>query len=308
MRSATILAASLLLTAVAANSAHARLPGPSPIPIPGPIVIPADDCAKPVDYSKSFPFGSTQSDGMGVNWSIGFEGRLSLIADCNKLEARASTGPTLTVFDAITVKPMDIRLSAFTDKTGLNGIEASAYAFGIELYSKPLAQTTQALYYRKSVGFSLPANELSGSWSGGGSRGPAEASFMASYNTVANTSAYVLLRASASSGIQARVIGTASASSRVSVSGSAEAYGISVDLNSSFDLDLLRHGNFSAMAAARPIDGVWTAQANAGAYVDDALAGWFGVKIAGSRYTIFELEPTDWSDSYSKKKTFTKPF
>lgn len=273
---------------------------------------------KDIDAGHSFSEPFYQQSVAGVPFTIGASGDIGLVADATKFGAEASIGPSVELFGQ-SVRPLDYRFSATADSSGLNSIDFSIYAFGFELGSTSIANTTNAINYTRSFGWSLP-NVLSGSLgktynctSDFGLK-DCSVSWSLTSNVAANVAGVVIFGIS-HTGVEARALLGVNANASLSATGSAGAdiphlghATLSLGATGSFDVI---HALFGGRALLQPYNSYYVADAAASFSVSDSMQGLLAFHIAepiDEDFTIFSLTGTAYADDWAYSCTFPKQF
>ena len=265
----------------------------------------AAPCPKTLNEKKDAPWNMpSQNGGVGAgSWSLSLTGGVAIQADCDSLDASTSVG-IRTRLGILSVTPVEVRLTASTNRTGRNALELGYYTFGFEVDRTTLADTTTPISIGKSLSLVVPALNTSGEWGAQTSVLGGTLRFAAEWNTVALGGASITVNVRPDR-VEARVITTADADARVRVRGGYEG---TVDVN----LDVVgKIDFFSLIASGRalmaPTNGVWTADARYYVSIYKALGSRIAVSLP-FEYVLFQLDPRNFNDTWSVNKTFNKAF
>jgi hypothetical protein len=264
-------------------------------------------CAPSLSESKTLSKSLTGGTIAGIPWKAGVSAGVSLFADCNRLTATGSVGVDATVFDALTVKPLEVALKAHTKTGGKNSLEWAVYAFGFEVKKQPIVESTTPISGAESVGWSIPIDEDGNGLFDGSVSVPlgwTSGSVMVTYKNVAQVAAAVIWKASPTE-VSARAITAGNASA--SLTGKITYKGISYSRTAPFDIFRLTQGG---RAVLKQVSGTqWKAEAANTVSLTDVASGelCWNLPIIGKK-CAFQFGTDDYYDDYSVNKTFTKAF
>ncbi|MBA3458740.1 MAG: hypothetical protein H0T46_02180 [Deltaproteobacteria bacterium] len=281
-----------------------------------PIIDEMDPGARCDDISanKTFnvPVYSKEIAGFGLTFGLG--GGIGIVADATSMGAQASFGPTLRVFGQDT-KPLELKLSATTKSTGQNSVDLHVLAFGYELDSYNIANSTSALEYSNSVNWSLP-NAVMGTYEDSYECNwlPFLDECTVSWGTtplVANLAGIFVLRVN-SQGAQAHALAAATAYSNVHAN-AIVARGDYRIIGAGGGVMNFMRGRFWASGKLIPHNSHWLAAAEADVNIEDVLGGKASVRVeledfeaAAIDHTIFKVAPMSFSDLWNYSCTFDK--
>ena len=283
---------------------------------------PGPDC-KSISAGRHFSLPLYEQSIAGVPFTVGLAGDIGLVADTDKFGAEATLGPSVDMFGQ-SFRPLDLRLSAVTKSSGESTIDASLYAFGMEITTRNLASTTDPIEYIDGLGWSLPHvfnGQLGDSY--GCSAGPLENCTVAwslRSNVAASVGAIIILRVSAQ-GVEARTLAAINADASVSASGTlttdvvtdvGSLKGLRIGAEGFGRIDVI-HTLFGGRALLMPYNSYYVADAAASLAVTDTMQGsakiTFPVPIIDDpTFTLFQLNGTGLIEDWRYQCTFPKQF
>jgi hypothetical protein len=270
-----------------------------------PIVLPprGGGCTASLNEKKTLSKNLAGGTTGPISWTLGASAGVGMYADCNRLTAEGSVGLDATMFDGLTVKPLEVKLSANTKSTGNNSLEWSVYAFGFEVKKQPIVESATPISGADSMGYMLPMKYQSGTlsyspdWAG-------SAMGSVGYTAVGQVAAAVIWKASPTE-VSARAITSGNASA--SLKGSITYKGFTYNKTVPFDIFRLTQGG---RAVLKQVSGTqWKAEAANTISLTDVLNAsmCWDIPLLGTK-CLFKVDADEWADDYSVSKTFTKAF
>jgi hypothetical protein len=276
--------------------------------------------------SRSF-YQPVHSESLGnQSFSVGVEGRAQLVSDADKLGVEVSFGPAAQIFGTVR-RPVDVRLTASSNKDGINSLDLGFYAFGYEIDSYTLADTTNPIQHVASHNWTLPTRMTGPLWTGSidckikDVLPACTLGWSIESSVVANLSSILVLKVN-SGGVEAHVI--ASANSNVALTATGQVSGQLIDPFSDGETvafsatasgtGALNIGQayFSTHGTLRPQDSKWVAALDAGYNIEDVLLARATVAFRAlgieRRKTLFSRPGRNFSEAYYHQCSFDKQF
>jgi len=287
---------------LAGGRAHAAaLLGTTIAPIK--VVRPAG-CAASLDEKKVIPWSTGNQNGAGLNFNAGVDASIGMFADCTRLSAEGSLALNTKLYGgSLTIKPLELTISANSNSDHTNTIAYKVQAFGFTIKDKPLLSSPTAISGAEDVGYTLPNGTLDGSftyspdWAGG-----ATATF--SYDSVAQVAAAVIYAVGPTE-VTVRTIAAGNASARVAMH--FKYKGVTYDKSATLDIFRLIQGGRAQLTQVS--GSTWKADAANMLSLSDVLgiSLTIDIPLAGKK-NLFTMVPKEFSNDYAFTKTFTKTF
>jgi hypothetical protein len=284
---------------------------------------PGPHCTGPIDAGKQISMSLYEQELLGLRFAVSAAGEIGLVADATKMGAQASIGPSIeipgfSIGGQAAFKPLDLRFEAATHANGDSSIEVSIYAFGRMVDSYTIANTSQPIEYIKHLGFSLPP-DLTGGWSDtfdcDGDK--CAGTYGLDYAAIADLSAILIFRVS-TAGVESGALASVNAYAGGRLYGSWTHEDVGTIGTEHYGQLTLARALFGARGRLVPHNGYWLADAAMSFGVDEALGGelvlefdvpdWIPLLDDVVRFTVLELAPIGFADSWSYQCTFKKPF